>query len=103
MTIRSAVGAARTATRCPLLREYESAETERQFAEAYYTGALKTLEDARGLAARQVLYTVIASQPQLADESLYPRRFTDTALGLLGLFILWIVAVLVVYAVKDHA
>ncbi|KCV60933.1 polysaccharide export inner-membrane protein, BexC/CtrB/KpsE family [Bordetella bronchiseptica 99-R-0433] len=86
-----------------LLREYEAAETERQFAEAYYTGALKTLEDARGLAARQVLYTVIASQPQLADESLYPRRFTDTALGLLGLFILWIVAVLVVYAVKDHA
>ncbi|CFT72486.1 capsule polysaccharide export inner-membrane protein [Bordetella pertussis] len=50
-----------------------------------------------------MLYTVIASQPQLADESLYPRRFTDTALGLLGLFILWIVAVLVVYAVKDHA
>ncbi len=86
-----------------LLREYEGAETQRQFAEAYYTGALKALEDARALASRQVLYTVVASQPQLADESLYPRRFVDTALGVLTLFILWIVGVLVTYAIKDHA
>ncbi|OZI74935.1 capsule biosynthesis protein [Bordetella genomosp. 12] len=86
-----------------VLREYESAETERQFAEVYYTGALKGLEDARSLAARQVLYTVIASQPTLADESQYPRRWVDTALGLLGFLILWIVVVLVVYAIRDHA
>ena len=86
-----------------VLREYEAAETERQFAEVYYTGALKALEEARGLAARQMLYTVVASQPTLADESQYPRRLIDTALGVLGLFILWIVAVLVVYAIKDHA
>jgi len=86
-----------------VLREYESAETERQFAEVYYTGALKALEDARGMAARQLLYTVVASQPTMADESQYPRRMVDTALGVLGLFILWIVAVLVVYAIKDHA
>lgn len=86
-----------------LLREYEAAETQRQFAEAYYTGALKALEDARALASRQVLYTVIASEPQLADESLYPRRFIDTGLGLLTLFILWIVGVLITYAIKDHA
>ncbi|MFD4836755.1 capsule biosynthesis protein [Achromobacter sp. NPDC058515] len=86
-----------------LLREYEGAETQRQFAEAYYTGAMKALEDARALASRQVLYTVISSQPQMADESLYPRRIVDTALGILALFILWIVGVLVVYAIKDHA
>lgn len=86
-----------------LLREYEGAETQRQFAEAYYTGAMKALEDARALASRQVLYTVVASQPQLADESLYPRRIVDTALGILALFILWIVGVLVTYAIKDHA
>lgn len=86
-----------------LLREYEEAETERQFAEAFYTSALKALEEARALASRQVLYTVVASQPQLADETLYPRRFIDTALGILVLFILWIVGVLVTYAIKDHA
>lgn len=86
-----------------VLREYEAVETERQFAEVYYTGALKSLEDARGLATRQILYTVVASQPQLADESLYPRRVVDTLLGVLGLFILWVVGVLVVYAIKDHA
>lgn len=86
-----------------LLREYEAAETQRQFAEAFYTGALKALEDARALASRQVLYTVVAAQPQLADETLYPRRIVDTALGILALFILWIVGVLVTYAIKDHA
>ncbi|MCJ9712327.1 capsule biosynthesis protein, partial [Bordetella hinzii] len=96
-------GADKADTLSSLLREYESAETERQFAEVYYTGALKGLEDARSLAARQVLYTVIASQPTLADESQYPRRWVDTALGLLGLLILWIVVVLVVYAIRDHA
>ncbi len=96
-------GADKSDTLSSLLREYESAETERQFAEVYYTGALKGLEDARSLAARQVLYTVIASQPTLADESQYPRRWVDTALGLLGLLILWIVVVLVVYAIRDHA
>lgn len=86
-----------------LMGQYEKLETQRHFAEMNYTSALQSREIARANAERQLLYTVIASKPQLAEESLYPRRLLFMFLTLLTAALAWVIAMLLFYAVRDHA
>ena len=86
-----------------LMGQYEKLETQRHFAEMNYTSALQSREAARVVAERQLLYTVVAANPQLAQESLYPRRLLFTFLTLLTATLAWVIGMLLFYAVRDHA
>jgi len=85
-----------------LMGQYEKLETQRHFAEQNYTSALQSREAARAVAEQQLLYVVVASNPQLAQESLYPRRLLFSFLTLLTAALAWVIGTLLFYAIRDH-
>ena len=85
-----------------LVGEYESLSVDREFAEKAYLAALAAHDSAQTEARRKSRYIAPHVRPTLAEDPIYPRRLT-ILLGLgFFLFVIWAIAVLVGYAVKDR-
>lgn len=84
------------------LAEYETLEVERNFAQQAYTSALASLEKARVESDRRQRYLAVYSSPAVPQYALYPRRLLNCFLLFSGLSLLWGIAVLVVYSIRDH-
>ncbi len=82
---------------------YEELLVEREFAEKAYVSALSTLEKARVDAAQQQRYLATFVRPSLPQDALYPKRILNTLMVLGISALLWAMAVLIVYAIRDHA
>ena len=85
-----------------LVGEYERLAVDREFAEQSYTAALAAYDGALADARRQSRYLAAHVLPTKAEQSQYPRR--DVLLALIGLFafVIWSIAVLVYYSLKDR-
>lgn len=85
-----------------LVGEFERLTVDREFAEQSYTAALASYDAALAESRRQSRYLAAHVQPTLAESAAYPdRRFS---LGLVALFsfLVWSIAVLVGYSLKDR-
>lgn len=82
--------------------QYETLETEREFAERAYTTALAGLEKARIDASAQQRYLAVFINPTVSELAQYPTRLTNILLVVLGGLFAWGVAVLVYYNIRDR-
>ncbi|MHA6347194.1 hypothetical protein [Roseivivax sp. CAU 1761] len=85
-----------------LVGEYERLVVDREFAEQAYVSARAAYDSARAEARRKTRYLAAYMEPTRAETAEYPRRLTLLALVSLFLFLVWSVAVLVIYSVKDR-
>lgn len=85
-----------------LVGEYESLAVERQFAEEAYTSSLAAYDAARAEARRQSRYLAAHVRPTLAEEAEYPERGKTLALIGLMLVLVWSIAVLLYYSLRDR-
>ncbi|TDL76266.1 sugar transporter [Palleronia sediminis] len=85
-----------------LIAEYEGLVVDREFAEETYRAALAALDSARAEASRKSRYLATYIEPTLAEESQYPRRFVQSAITGGFLFLLWAIASLVYYSIRDR-
>ncbi|SHF80006.1 capsular polysaccharide transport system permease protein [Loktanella atrilutea] len=84
------------------ISDFERLTVEREYAETTYAAALAALDGARAAASRQSLYLAAYITPTLAEKSEYPQR--GLILGLLVLFslLIWSIACLIYYALRDR-
>ncbi|MDQ2090059.1 capsule biosynthesis protein [Marimonas arenosa] len=85
-----------------IVGEFESLVVERQFAEEAYVSALAAYDAARTEARRQSRYLAAHVPPTLAESAEFPERAKN--LGLIGLllFVIWSIAVLLYYSLRDR-
>ncbi|MFD1333242.1 hypothetical protein ACFQ4O_14690 [Methylopila musalis] len=83
--------------------EYEALETERDFAQKAYEGALTAVENARVRAERQARYIATFLEPAAPQDSLYPARISNVLLVALCSAIAWAIGVLLFYGIRDHS
>lgn len=85
-----------------LAGDYERLAMDREFAERSYVAALATHDAAKAGSQRTSRYLATHVYPTRAEVSRYPERLS--MLGLLALFLLliWSIATLVAYSVKDR-
>lgn len=82
--------------------QYETLETEREFAERAYTSALAGLERARINADGQQRYMAVFIKPTFSQLAQYPRRLLDVFLVFLGSVFVWSVLVMGYYNIRDR-
>ena len=84
------------------ISDFERLTVEREYAETAYAAALSALDASRAAANRQSLYLAAYITPTLAEKSEYPQR--GLILGLIALFslLIWSIACLVYYALRDR-
>ncbi|WP_237763493.1 capsule biosynthesis protein [Falsirhodobacter sp. alg1] len=82
--------------------DFERLTVDREFAEQSYTAALAAFNAARAEAGRQSRYLAAHVTPTLAEQSQFPKRTSTVILIALFLTLLWAVAVLVGYSLKDR-
>ncbi|NUB46499.1 capsule biosynthesis protein [Fertoebacter nigrum] len=85
-----------------LVGEYERLVVDREFAERSYTAALAAHDAAMAEAQRQSRYLAAHVLPTEAEKSQYPQRGMLLGLIMLFAFLIWGIAVLVVYSLKDR-
>lgn len=85
-----------------IVGEYERLVVDREFAEQAYTSALAAYDVAQSEALRKSRYLAAYMEPTRAETAAYPKRLTLTGLITLFLFLIWSVAVLVAYSIKDR-
>ena len=85
-----------------LVGEYEALAVDLEFAQQAYTAARATYDAARNEARRQSRYLAAHVNPTRAERAEYPQRTTILALTALFLFLVWSVAILVAYALRDR-
>lgn len=85
-----------------LVGEYERLVVDREFSERAYASARAAYDGARAEVRRKTRYLAAYMQPTEAETPEYPRRLTLLSLVSLFLFLVWSVAVLVIYSVKDR-
>ncbi|OED46622.1 sugar transporter [Rhodobacteraceae bacterium (ex Bugula neritina AB1)] len=86
-----------------LISEFERLTVDREFAEEAYRAGLAALEVARDDAARQSRYLATYIKPTLAEEAEYPQRFVLSGLAGLFLLLIWSVAALIYYSIRDRS
>lgn len=86
-----------------VMAEFEELDTERTFAEELYKSSLASMEAARAAAERKMRYVASFVVPNRAEDAEYPERIKDTLLVFFACGLVWIVAVLVVFGVRDQA
>ena len=86
-----------------LISEYESLSVDREYAEEAYRAALTALEVARDDATRQSRYLATYIRPTLAQESEYPQRPIIAGLAALLLLLVWSIAALIYYSIRDRS
>jgi capsular polysaccharide transport system permease protein len=85
-----------------IVGEYERLVVDREFAEQAYTSALAAYDAAKAEALRKSRYLAAYMEPTQAETAAYPKRLTLVGLVTLFLFLIWSIAVLVVYSIKDR-
>ena len=85
------------------IQAYEALETEREFAERFYTTSLAALEKARVSAASKQRYLATFIQPTLSEISQYPNRLVYIFLVFFGGLFLWTMLTLSYYNIRDRA
>lgn len=84
------------------IQQYETLETDREFAEKAYTSALAGLEKARIEANAKQRYLAVFIHPTLSELAQYPSRFLNSLLVFLGTLLAWGVAVMGYYNIRDR-
>ncbi len=82
--------------------EYERLVVEREFAERTYITAMASYDGAKAEARRKSRYLAAYMQPTLAETAIYPKRLSTLVMIALFLFLIWSIAVLVYYSVRDR-
>lgn len=82
--------------------QYESLAVDREFAESTYTASLAAFDAAKAEASRQTRYLAAYVKPTLAQQPEYPERAKLLAILSGFLMIIWIIAVLVFYSLRDR-
>ena len=85
-----------------LMAQYESLNVDLQFAEETYRAALAAFDVARSSATRDTRYLAAYVQPTLPDSSEYPQRAVLFGLAALFLTMIWAVAALIFYSIRDR-
>ena len=85
-----------------LSADFQSLILDVELATTLYTSSLSAYEISRVQAAKQLKHLIIASEPHLADEALYPMRLYWFTTWLILLFIAWGVFRLIVASTKEH-
>lgn len=85
-----------------LLGDYERLVVEREFAEQSYVSALANYDRSQAELRRKTRYLAAYMEPTRAQTPLYPKRLTLFVLVSLFLFLIWSVAVLVAFSVRDR-
>ena len=85
-----------------LIESYQPLMLEQEMAQQQYASALTSLEVARVEAQRKKQYLITFIQPNLPDEALEPRRFTEIMTVLLFSFLFYLIGGLMWSALKDH-
>lgn len=84
------------------IQQYETLETDREFAERAYTSALTGLEKARIEANAKQRYLAVFIQPTLSELAQYPSRLLNSILVFLGALLAWGVVVMGYYNIRDR-
>ncbi len=85
-----------------IVGEYERLVVDREFAERTYVTALAEFDAAKAEARRQSRYLAAYMQPTQAETPEYPRRLMQWLFVTLFLFLVWSIAVLIGYSIKDR-
>lgn len=85
-----------------VVAEYERLMTDREFAEATYLSARAAFEAAQAESSRQTRYLATYVLPTLAETARYPDR--PMTLGVISVFLvmLWSIATLIFYSLRDR-
>nr|WP_307233170.1 RkpR, polysaccharide export protein [Pararhizobium capsulatum] len=84
------------------IQQYESLETEREFAERAYGASLAGLEKARLDASSKQRYLAVFIEPTLSELAQYPSRFLNSFIVTLGLLFAWAIFVMGYYNIRDR-
>lgn len=84
------------------IQQYESLETEREFAERAYAASLASLEKARIDASSKQRYLAAFIEPTLSEIAQYPNRLLNSFIMTLGLLFAWAVFVMAYYNIRDR-
>jgi capsular polysaccharide transport system permease protein len=82
--------------------QYEQLDMERQFAQTMLTGAQQSLDQARAVAAAQLLYVEPYVRPSLPQSAVFPKRLSSIALAAFFALVGWMVLMLIVRSVREH-
>lgn len=82
--------------------EFERLGVEREFAERAYVAALTAYDNARAEAQRKSRYLAAYVAPTLAETAEYPRRITLTGMVFGFATLLWGIALLIYYSLRDR-
>ncbi|MCJ7874821.1 hypothetical protein [Phaeobacter sp. J2-8] len=85
-----------------LIGDYERLVVDREFAQEAYISARASHDSALAEARRKSRYLAAYLEPTRAQSAAYPERYTLQVVISLFLFLLWGIAVLVYYSVKDR-
>jgi capsular polysaccharide transport system permease protein len=84
------------------LSGYDALDVEARIAEHAYEQALSLRQQAMSAAAQQQVYLNTFVQPSLPEASLYPQRWRMLLEVLIGSCVLWALAALLFYGVREH-
>lgn len=85
-----------------LMDQYEALSVTREFAERSYTAALAAFDAANAESRRKTRYLAAYVEPTLAETARYPERGHLVIYFSVFLGLMWVIGVLVAYAVKDR-
>lgn len=85
-----------------VVADFEQLDLERQFAQGMVTSAMQSLEHARSQALAQHVYVTPYIQPALPQSSTYPRRLLSVGVAAFGLFLFWLVGLLITRSIREH-
>ena len=92
-----------TETLSARLEGYEVLALEQEFSQKAYISALSSLELARAEADRQQRYLAAFVRPSIPQDALYPDRMLNIFITIFAALVLWGIAVMTVYIVREHA
>lgn len=85
-----------------LVGEYENLSVEVEYAQQAYLATQTILDTARAEAQRQSRYLATYAKPSLAQSSRYPERGLNSVVIAIFLLVIWSVAVLIYYSLRDR-
>lgn len=85
-----------------LSAQFQSLALDVELATTLYTSALNAYELARVQAGKQLKHLIIASQPQLPEEALYPKRLYWLITWVILLVIVWGVVRMILISSREH-
>jgi capsular polysaccharide transport system permease protein len=84
------------------IAEFERLAVDRQFAEQAYSATQSAFDAARAEANRQSRYLATYIEPTLAERSEFPNQTLVVGIVALFGFLIWAIAALVFYALRDR-